>query len=281
MFTAVSNDAAWITVSWFEGDTVVYTVAANTSGADRTGTITVAGLTFTVNQSGLRPCINYTYSPWLACINGKNIRTVISRSPEGCFGEPDPAQLTRDCPPCTDYTYSSWSACGSDGFKTRYTTGKIPLGCDGQPPNPPVTDDVCIPPCTDYTYSPWSACGSDGFKTRHTTGKIPSGCDGEPSKPPETTQSCTPPVPTCPSNYPVACPDGYCYLPGSVCCPSGGAYIPGVSKCCAGGWACLVAEVCHPVWGCCRADQPFHPLGGCCPAATPYPCGTQCCATQQ
>jgi len=154
---------------------------------------------------------------------------------------------------CTDYTYSPWSACGSDGKQTREAT-KIPPGCNIDPPSPPETTKQCILPCTDYTYSPWSACGSDGFKTRYTTGKIPSGCDGEPSKPPETTQSCTPPVLTCPSDYPVACPDGYCYLR--------------VYKCCAGGWACLVAEVCHPVWGCCPADHP-------------YPCGNQCCATQQ
>ena len=53
-WTAVSN-AAWISVtggaSGAGGGTVNYTVAAN-SGAARTGTLTIAGVTFTVTQSG-------------------------------------------------------------------------------------------------------------------------------------------------------------------------------------------------------------------------------------
>ncbi len=58
-WTAVSNDA-WITVdsgaSGSGNGSVGYTVAAN-SGAPRTGTVTVAGLTFTVNQES-----NCTYA---------------------------------------------------------------------------------------------------------------------------------------------------------------------------------------------------------------------------
>ena len=53
MWTAVSN-ASWVTVtsgsSGTGNGTVAYTVAANTTGADRTGTLTIAGLTFTVTQ---------------------------------------------------------------------------------------------------------------------------------------------------------------------------------------------------------------------------------------
>ena len=48
-WTATSN-AAWITINSGASGTVVYTVAPNGTGASRTGTITVAGQTFTVTQ---------------------------------------------------------------------------------------------------------------------------------------------------------------------------------------------------------------------------------------
>ena len=54
-WTAVSN-AAWITVTNGASGTgigqVAYTVAANTTGSQRVGTMTIAGQTFTVTQSG-------------------------------------------------------------------------------------------------------------------------------------------------------------------------------------------------------------------------------------
>jgi uncharacterized repeat protein (TIGR01451 family) len=59
-WTAVSN-AAWITItagaSGSGNGTVIYTAAAAT-GAQRTGTITVAGQTFTVMQAGILPLIS-------------------------------------------------------------------------------------------------------------------------------------------------------------------------------------------------------------------------------
>ena len=57
-WTATSNDPSWLTVtSGSPGSgngTLGYSVAANTGDA-RTGTITIAGQTFTVNQAGLSP----------------------------------------------------------------------------------------------------------------------------------------------------------------------------------------------------------------------------------
>ncbi|MBZ5608499.1 MAG: hypothetical protein LAP38_09590 [Acidobacteriia bacterium] len=54
-WTAASNNS-WITItsapSGTGGGTVSYTVAANTSTSQRTGTMTIAGLTFTVTQAG-------------------------------------------------------------------------------------------------------------------------------------------------------------------------------------------------------------------------------------
>jgi len=62
-WTAVSN-AAWITISAGSSGTgngtVSFNVGANTSSSSRSGTLTIAGSTFTVNQSA--PC-TFTVSP--------------------------------------------------------------------------------------------------------------------------------------------------------------------------------------------------------------------------
>ncbi|HEX4949115.1 MAG TPA: BACON domain-containing protein [Blastocatellia bacterium] len=56
-WSATSN-AAWLTITTTNATTVNYSVAANNSTASRSGTLTIAGLTYTVNQAGI-PC---TYS---------------------------------------------------------------------------------------------------------------------------------------------------------------------------------------------------------------------------
>lgn len=60
-WTAVSN-ASWLTVnSGANGTgngTVTYSVTANLSTSSRTGTITIAGQTFTVTQNGVPPCVS-------------------------------------------------------------------------------------------------------------------------------------------------------------------------------------------------------------------------------
>ena len=64
-WTAVSN-VSWVTVtsgtSGTGNGTVGYSVAANSSTASRTGTVTIAGRTFTVTQSGTSGC-TYTINP--------------------------------------------------------------------------------------------------------------------------------------------------------------------------------------------------------------------------
>src|SRR5688572_18809257 len=63
-WTGVSNSTTWITVtagsSGTGNGTVAYNVAAHTSTTPRTGTLTIAGRTLTVTQSG--PC-SFTMSP--------------------------------------------------------------------------------------------------------------------------------------------------------------------------------------------------------------------------
>jgi len=63
-WTATNNAPSWITItagaSGNGNGTVTYTVAANT-GANRTGTMTIAGITFTVTESGpCNPSLNKT-----------------------------------------------------------------------------------------------------------------------------------------------------------------------------------------------------------------------------
>jgi hypothetical protein len=69
-WTAVSN-ALWITItggaSGNGGGTVTFIVASNT-GPPRTGTMTIANITFTVNQATV-PC-DYGIVPWMQSIGG-------------------------------------------------------------------------------------------------------------------------------------------------------------------------------------------------------------------
>jgi uncharacterized protein (TIGR03437 family) len=65
-WTAASNATSWLTItggaSGTGNGTVSYTVAANTSTASRTGTITVGGQTFTVTQAAAAAC-SYLIAP--------------------------------------------------------------------------------------------------------------------------------------------------------------------------------------------------------------------------
>jgi hypothetical protein len=66
---SVAPNAAWLTVNRTSGTgngSVTVTVAAN-SGAARTGTVTIAGQTFTVNQAALT--CTFTISPTSASVN--------------------------------------------------------------------------------------------------------------------------------------------------------------------------------------------------------------------
>ncbi len=68
-WTAASN-VSWVTISSGASGkgngTVAYSIAANTATAARTGTLTVAGLTFTVNQAGA--ACSYTVTPTSATV---------------------------------------------------------------------------------------------------------------------------------------------------------------------------------------------------------------------
>jgi len=86
-WTAASN-ASWITItSGATGNgsgTVGYSVAANTNTSSRTGTLTIAGQTFTVNQAGATAC-TYAIAPASASAPaGGTTGSVAVTAPTGC-----------------------------------------------------------------------------------------------------------------------------------------------------------------------------------------------------
>lgn len=86
-WTAVANDV-WITInSGTPGSgngTVGYTVGANATASSRTGTITVAGSTFTITQDGTAPC-SYGISPsGVSVAAAGTTNTVAVTSNTGC-----------------------------------------------------------------------------------------------------------------------------------------------------------------------------------------------------
>jgi subtilase family serine protease len=86
-WTAISN-ASWIVIgrgaSGSGSQSVTYTVAANTASAARSGTLTLAGLTFTVNQAGLASCTyRIAIGPVTATLQGASGSVAVSTAP-GC-----------------------------------------------------------------------------------------------------------------------------------------------------------------------------------------------------
>ncbi|MBA4373755.1 MAG: hypothetical protein C0402_12960 [Thermodesulfovibrio sp.] len=147
-------------------------------------------------------CSSFTYSAWSACqSNNTQTRTVATKLPAGCTGNPPAAQLTQACtyvPPvsaCTSFTYSAWNACQSNNTQTRTVASSMPAGCTG---GSPLLTQICnyVPPvnaCTSFTYSAWGACQSNSTQTRTVASSSPTGCTGGN---PVVSQACTyvPPV---------------------------------------------------------------------------------------
>ena len=115
-WTAVSNAASWITVSSGStgsgNGTVAYSVPANPNTTSRTGTITIAGQTFTVTQSG-NVAAQYTITS-SAGSNG-------SISPAGSVKVNQGASQTFTITPNTGYTIENVIADGvSKGMVSSY-----------------------------------------------------------------------------------------------------------------------------------------------------------------
>ena len=83
----VSNVPSWITITWGSSGsgngTVYYTVAANTSTSSRSATLTIAGQSFTVSQSGVS--CTYSIYPTSASFGaGGGSGSVNVTAPSGC-----------------------------------------------------------------------------------------------------------------------------------------------------------------------------------------------------
>jgi hypothetical protein len=121
-------------------------------------------------SSGNTPvaCTSWVYSPWTACVNNFQTRTVVG-SPAGCIGTPDSA-LSRSCGSCV-FVYSAWSGCVNGGQTRTYTATSA---CTVAPPVDSL-QRTCNVTCTSFSYGTWSSC-INGIQTRNYSA-IPIGCN--------------------------------------------------------------------------------------------------------
>ncbi len=138
----------------------------------------------------IQECTSFTYGEWSVCSNKTQTRSVVSRSPENCYGEPA-EPLVQECADpivaCTDYKYSDWGIC-IDGKQSRTVEDSLPSGCIGGAN--PVLSQSCQVACTAFTYTEWSGCNEESLiSTRQLVSSLPTGCVGGTPEP--LSQSCT------------------------------------------------------------------------------------------
>ncbi|MCK9393660.1 hypothetical protein M0Q03_02540, partial [bacterium] len=119
----------------------------------------------------IKTACSYKYSDWSKCIDKKQTRTVIEKSPSDCIVNSE--ELTRSCVPCI-YSYSNWSSC-QDGKRYRTVLSGFSEGCsEGEK----IVEEKCqTVNCLAYVYSDWSLC-QNGKRTRKLISASPSGCFG-------------------------------------------------------------------------------------------------------
>jgi len=172
-WSAVSN-AGWITVtsgaSGSGNGTVNYSVAANASTSQRVGTVTIAGIAFTVTQSGVN--CSWTVSPMTASIgsSGGNGSTSVT-SPAGC-----PWTAVSSATPWLTVT---GGASGSGNGTVSYSVAANPDGLTRQGTltigGQAFIVDQAAAPCT-YSISPGTANVGAAGATSSTTVTAPDGC---------------------------------------------------------------------------------------------------------
>jgi len=120
---------------------------------------------------------NFTYSNWLNCVNGIQVRTYTS-DPTGCIGVPPADSLQRTCttPVNCNFTYSNWSNC-VNGFQIRTYTSD-PAGCVSVPPADSIVRNCTIQTNCTFSYFEWTDC-INGIQQRSYSSD-PSGCSGLP-----------------------------------------------------------------------------------------------------
>ena len=131
-WTASSN-ASWLTITSAPGGsgngTVNFTVAANT-GAARTGTLTVAGLTFSVNQAAAAPTCSYSINPTSITVGSDDSPdlTVAVTAGSGCAWTASASASWLDIRSGQSGTGNGTVTYRVDGFNGTSRTGTMTIG---------------------------------------------------------------------------------------------------------------------------------------------------------
>ncbi|MFN7921777.1 MAG: VWA domain-containing protein [Bryobacteraceae bacterium] len=169
---SISNDG-WITIEAGQsgqGDGAVsYRVAANSTNAARTGTLTIAGRTHTVRQAAGTAC-SYTISPSAATVAGS-----------GGFGTVDVTASAADCT-WTAAAQADWlSLNGGQRTAAGVGTGPVRYSVGGNQATASRTGTILVAGQT-FTVTQ-NAAGTAGQPTVPDNGVVPSGSGTPPSLP--------------------------------------------------------------------------------------------------
>ncbi len=121
-------------------------------------------------------CTSFTYGEWGNCTYDSHkggyfqIRSVISKVPADCDGNPPEEEVAQSCPApaCLNVTATEWSECARDPEQTEPTKGKqirslvvSPEKCSLQNSEEWPTERQCDLPVCSYNYGSWSECLPD------------------------------------------------------------------------------------------------------------------------
>src|ERR1035438_9375960 len=182
-WTATVSDPSWMSVSATSGTTaasVTATYLANTSLSPRSGTVTIAGQSITINQAAATPC-TFSASPTsVATIAASGSSTIftVNASPSGCTGGSWTASVS-------DPSWMSVSA--TSGTTAASVTATYLANTSLSPRSGTVTiagqsitiNQAAATPCT-FLASPTSVVTipASGSSTIFTISASPSGCSG-------------------------------------------------------------------------------------------------------
>lgn len=163
------------------GNTDVFTY--NKDSLEALGFPTELQVTDTSQDITPPTCTSWIYSDWGACINGQQIRTIISSQPANCAGgNPILNQSCNSISLCAENNWTSTlspTICPSNGQQTK-TWNKIGQCQEGVShlAEETVSCNYQTPTCADFTYSDWGSCNSSGTQSRTMISSSPSNCVG-------------------------------------------------------------------------------------------------------
>ena len=162
--------------------------------------------TKTCEEAAVTYC-DYRFSDYGSCKDGKQTRTILSRTPVGCverLTEPLEKTCTAEKPKVAcSYIYSSWSDC-IDGKQTRKMVSAYPNDCISNNPSLERTCETVKKSCAEDTWNcgDWNDCSSAGTQER--TCSLTFDCPTVVNKEPETSRSCIYRIPSAVSTQTVS-----------------------------------------------------------------------------